>query len=185
MGYDAVDRKTFYQETLGGRKFYLDVPAFNIWDIAGALAKQCRFNGHCDGFYSVAEHSVLVSLITEGDPFEGLMHDATEAYMGDLVLSIKLRYPEYRADEDKLWEAVAKQYDLPAEMSVETKIADTRAVMMEADMMMYSRGKKWPGYQDFGPHTHDFDPEEYIKYYRWEDAEEVFLKRYNELIGKR
>ena len=60
-------------------------------DIMCSLAKQCRYNGHVDrGFYSVAEHSVLVSRIAEelGDEeamLPALLHDAHEAYMGDIA----------------------------------------------------------------------------------------------------
>lgn len=61
-----------------------------ITDIIPALAKLCRYNGHVDRFYSVAEHSVLVSLFAElrGDKeaiVPGLYHDAHEAYMGDIA----------------------------------------------------------------------------------------------------
>lgn len=59
-----------------------------LGDIKVALAKLCRYNGHVDRFYSVAEHSVLVSRIAEirGDEeaiIPALFHDAHEAYTGD------------------------------------------------------------------------------------------------------
>lgn len=71
-------------------------------DIAHALAMQCRFNGHCLRFYSVAEHSVHVAervdelwkLEHVGQiPIEirqwALLHDAAEAYVGDMVRPLK------------------------------------------------------------------------------------------------
>lgn len=66
-----------------------------IEDIAHALSRQCRYNGHCNGFLSVARHSIWVSdlLFNDGhDPrtqLSGLLHDAAEAYLGDLVRPLK------------------------------------------------------------------------------------------------
>jgi hypothetical protein len=66
-----------------------DPEQLDIRDIARALAKRCRFGGHCRVFYSVAQHSVIVSELVEQrggdveDVFAALMHDASEAYLGD------------------------------------------------------------------------------------------------------
>jgi hypothetical protein len=60
-----------------------------LLDIAHALSNQCRYNGHTNRFYSVAEHAVYVSWSCGQFALEGLLHDAAEAYIGDLVSPIK------------------------------------------------------------------------------------------------
>jgi hypothetical protein len=62
-----------------------------IDDIAAALSKICRFGGQTNAFYSVAQHSVLVAaLAPEKLKREGLMHDAAEAYLGDVIKPLKV-----------------------------------------------------------------------------------------------
>lgn len=83
----------------------------NVVDIAHALSHLCRFGGHCPRFYSVAEHSVLVAkaLLPYGThiALAGLFHDATEAYMQDLVSPLKHRLPDYMDAEDCLESVIA------------------------------------------------------------------------------
>lgn len=61
----------------------------DIRDIAHALAMKCRYSGHCPGFYSVAQHSVIVSRLCEKNPLAGLLHDAHEAYLADIATPVK------------------------------------------------------------------------------------------------
>ena len=58
-----------------------------IEDIAHSLAHQCRYTGHTREFYSVAQHCVLMAENPElpGDPMAKLLHDADEAYIGDIA----------------------------------------------------------------------------------------------------
>lgn len=65
----------------------------HLWDIAWALGHLCRWTGHTDVFYSVAEHSVHVAdLVRRVNPaleFPAVMHDAEEAYIGDISSPLK------------------------------------------------------------------------------------------------
>lgn len=80
-------------ETYTGKYFYFADPRPEMVclpDIAHALAHQCRFNGHTKRFYSVAEHSVLVShYVPLHRAAEGLFHDAAEAYYSDVPRPLK------------------------------------------------------------------------------------------------
>lgn len=78
-------------QTYTGKQYSYEEPTPDmicIEDIARALSHLCRFTGHCKKFYSVAQHSVLVSHQTK-NPFLGLMHDADEAYTGDMCRPLK------------------------------------------------------------------------------------------------
>jgi hypothetical protein len=108
-----------------------DPTKIHIDDIAHALSLACRFLGHTDCFYSVSQHSVLVSeLVPLPDALWGLLHDAAEAYLCDLPAPIK-RAPGmwfYRSAEALLGRAGARRFGLPPEMPESVKLVD-RAVL--------------------------------------------------------
>lgn len=93
------DRRGEWILTFSGERFYPFSPApeeVKTKDIAHALANICRFNGHTRGFYSVAAHSVHVSrLVPPEFALEALLHDAAEAYVGDMVRPLKRGLPAF------------------------------------------------------------------------------------------
>jgi hypothetical protein len=89
------DEKTAITVTSGERVNPLAMRPddININDIAHALSRTCRYNGHVGGFLSVARHSLWVERQLHGQGVQlrlhGLLHDAAEAYLGDLVRPLK------------------------------------------------------------------------------------------------
>ena len=131
-----------YIETFMGRKFFLNDPVFELDDIAHALGMKVRYGGHCGRFYSVAEHSVLVSELCEtlgcASPMEGLLHDCVEAYLPDMPSPIKHVLPDFKALEHRLEAAMHKQFGI--EKTPGCKRADLLAMYIEADALLPSRG---------------------------------------------
>jgi 5'-deoxynucleotidase YfbR-like HD superfamily hydrolase len=116
-------------QTYTGKAFSLNIIDPNnidIRDIAHSLSNQCRYNGHCKEFYSVAEHSIEMSMMINVDPMAALLHDAAEAYTGDIITPIKNMLLEFKALENKLNRAIEIRFDLPTESleSLQIQIAD-------------------------------------------------------------
>jgi hypothetical protein len=99
----------------------------DIGDVAHSLSQQCRFLGHTETLYTVAQHCVLVSeMVPPGDALWGLLHDASEAYLCDLPAPIK-RDPQmkfYRIAEEAMLTCVARKFGLAPEMPQSVMRAD-------------------------------------------------------------
>ena len=106
----------------------------SIFDIARSLSQLCRFLGHTTRFYSVAQHSILVSqLVPDEDALWGLLHDASEAYTGDLPRPFK-NLPEmlqYRIAEGRLMVTICDRYSLRPEMPRSVELADRAMLATE------------------------------------------------------
>jgi len=108
-----------------------DPEKVDITDIAHSLARLNRFNGHGKR-YSVAQHSLFVSSIVPPElEYEGLLHDAHEAYLGDISAPLKRLLPELREYEKRLSAIVRGRFGLPETLSEEVKEADLKALMIE------------------------------------------------------
>src|SRR5689334_2642685 len=111
-----------WMQTFTGRRFYPLSPRpgeIDPADIAHALSLLCRYGGHVDRFYSVAEHCVLMSqAVAPEDALAALLHDATEAYVVDVPRPLKRQLAGYREIEEQVWFAIAYRfrldYELPA-----------------------------------------------------------------------
>lgn len=167
-------RKGNWFITASGLQFWpLDpqVADIRITDIAHALSNVCRFGGHCDPFYSVAQHSVHVSrLVPQELAMTALLHDATEAYIGDMVRPLKQNMPQFQEVEDRLWAVVAAAFSLPLELDAKIKHADNVALMTERRDIVIWTPHVWS--------TDETPDEELIRPLAPGEARELFLKRY-------
>lgn len=141
-----------WMQTYTGRQFYPMDPRpedVDILDIAHALSMLCRYNGHVQRFYSVAEHCVhLSNAVAPEHALWALLHDGTEAYVGDMVRPLKRSMPEYCAAEDRVEEAIALRFGLRYPKPPEVKIADTGILLNEREALLSAPPRPW---SDSGP----------------------------------
>ncbi len=118
----------------------------HLEDLARGLGKLCRWSGQIDGFYSVAEHSLLVArLCPERWQLDGLLHDAHEALMGDIITPVKwaIGYSRIRKIEDRLLRAVYMSCGVPLpdrEQREAVQRADAHAARIEYHHLKYGKG---------------------------------------------
>ena len=176
-----MDRKGDWAQIYSGENFWpLDPKSeeVDINDIAHSLALQCRFNGHCNSFFSIAQHSVFVSkIVSPEQALAGLLHDASEAYIGDIVSPLKKFLFEFREIEKNIEKVIFERFGIEMENvnHSEIKKADKIALFTEMRDLMKKPHSKWDDVDSFNPH-----PDKIIPLIP-EEAEKEFLERYKEL----
>ena len=178
-----------YIQTLSGRRVNPLDPApddIDPSDIARALAHTCRFGGHSKAFYSVAQHSAIVCDLLEArgaSPDElmaALLHDASEAYLGDLPHPIKHRSElgaAFRAAEKHLEAVIAERFDLP---DAAARIKPLDRALLATERRTFSEVTwHWPELD--GAEELDLEIEPWLP----DRAEAEFLRRYERIAALR
>lgn len=139
-------------QTFTGKKFRIFNPTedmIDLEDIAHSLSNICRFNGHCNKFYSVAEHCVRLSLYVcknYNEPrkaLEALFHDAPEAYYCDIPRPFKYNLPLYREFERKVEKLIFDKFKLKYPIEEWLNELDTKMLKTEKQYLMSNSSEKW------------------------------------------
>lgn len=138
-----------------GRYFdFIDPQAdqFTIEDIAGALSKICRFGGQIERFYSVAEHSCLCAQVAleDGLNLDALkavfLHDAAEAFCGDVVKPLKVMLPEYAVVEKRVERVIQNKFGVDFEAQRKHVVEIDRGMLMAERRALFTPDKvTWAG----------------------------------------
>jgi hypothetical protein len=178
---EAIRQTDEWIQTYTSKKFYPRAPLprdFDIRDIAHALSHQCRFSGHCKTFYSVAEHSIRVSLAVPQDTLlarTALMHDASEAYLTDVSKPIKHLLVGYKEMENVLMSRLAERFKFTFPLPQIVKMTDVVLLATEARDLMGPAPAEWN--LPFPPLAERIVP------MNPEKAKDLFLRRFAFLGG--
>lgn len=151
-------------------------------DIAHHLALLNRFNGASDMPISVAQHSVYVAKVVahlKGSPIAqlwGLLHDAHEAYLGDITRPMKAML-----GDDLIRSIVARfDYAIQSRFAMEADLTDShlRLVKTADDMALAAEWRdQMPGDCPLKSPAAPFP----VKPVPWHKAEEQFLNTFAHL----
>lgn len=180
----------YFGTATGGRAYVLD-PALSdirVLDIAIGLSNICRFGGQLEHSYSVAQHSVLVSHLAPA-PFRlaALLHDATEAYLGDVISPLKKLLGETYAALERRWEGeIFARFEIGDRLVWRSGLRQLPAAVKAADRLAFEL-EAWSlldpatrvraigaGPRPAGPHIFPLAPQQ---------AREAWLRRFWELTA--
>ncbi|MDX0518556.1 hypothetical protein [Sinorhizobium medicae] len=150
---------------------------FTIEDIAQGLANICRYAGQCRSFYSVAEHSLHVCDTSESFKLEALLHDAAEAFLGDITRPLKQLLPEYKAIESNVEAAIFSRFGLDRAAMADVKLADLRVLAAEQSQLMPDGTDYWAAQSSIRPAPVT------VQFLSPYEARERFLAKFNDLIA--
>lgn len=166
-----------WMQSYGSKVVYPFAPKpedFEIEVVAHALALKTRFNGHCNFFYSVAQHCVLVSrFCSPENALWGLLHELDEVFLPDIPRPIKRELPFWGEISEKHMQAGAKAFNLQCPVPKEVKYVDAAALCSEMHDVMSEPPKAWGS---LPPRL-----EQQILPMTWQEAKAQFMARFKEL----
>ena len=157
-------------KTYGGRYFSPVEPEaenIDIGDIAHALSLLCRGNGQVTQFFSVGQHCLNCAAEAEARGYSRrvclacLLHDASEAYISDIIRPVKVYLSNYLVIEEQIMDTILKKYDLD-DLSAEEhdmwKQIDDEMLDNELAVMLTGEENRKPvklaATPDFAEHSH-------------------------------
>uniref|UniRef100_I2PWP0 HD superfamily hydrolase n=1 Tax=Desulfovibrio sp. U5L TaxID=596152 RepID=I2PWP0_9BACT len=153
-GSDIYPLENFWFPTFSGSLFdVLDHTTrdINIRDIAHSLSMQCRFGGHCQRYYSLAEHCVILSrLVDKRLALCALLHEAAHAYVQEMSVPLRPLLEGYQELAQRIWGTVAKRFHLPATLPEAIRKSDLRLLATEIEFLLLPTPKPWlPGVRPY------------------------------------
>jgi len=154
--------------TNAGKHFNFEAPNakdISIHDIALSLSRTCRYNGHCNRFYSVTDHilngreHIDPKLLKYWD-----LHDAEEAYIGDIPTPLKkMLGPEFKAVQQAVHKAICERFDLNPDFAPEVKENDLRMLLAEREVLFEAKHLAEPWNIDYSIKLDDLEiPYEHV-----------------------
>lgn len=136
-------------------------------DIVASLPHICRFGGQIIWLYSVATHSCMIyeygkqalGVTNEKELAWALLHDAAEAYIGDVPRPVKHAIPAFQEIDNRIMAAIAEKYDL-GECPEWVKYADRHIVAREAHVLFPTPPDWTDAYDDLGTEVPVWDVDE-------------------------
>lgn len=171
---------------------YLDLvnpqpESFDADSVATSLAKTCRFNGHCEGFYSVAEHCVLAARAFYGVNHNtarlALHHEDDEVGTGDISGPLKLLIGDaLKPIAERIRRAAWDRFDIDDGGDVgyrAVKTVDLRLLVTEKRDLMPTSEEDPHHWKDSGvrPFTRTFDGPS-----TWYEARAAWLAHWSYLM---
>lgn len=139
-----------------------------IEDIAHQLAQQPRFAGATEIFWSVAQHSMFVAqACPENDRLWGLLHDAAEAYLSDIVSPVKRYMNDYIVTEGVVMRAICSRFGLSWPAPLVIKKVDKEICNLEKAALLKSE-------------TFDRSSRKGFRELHWKEVAEKFLEMFED-----
>ena len=185
--------------TVSGVTFDLLEPTVEmvrLADITTGLSNQCRFNGQVSAFYSIAQHSVLVSeeaerraILQRLSPrsvlevaFMGLLHDAAEAYVGDIISPLKHLLPRFSEIEDRVQDTILKALNVRWRGDLEDLIDGVdKGMFAQECISLRGRSREWARDSLVTDLTQWLPAKPILSALGPNEAAGAFMKRYREL----